>query len=143
MGDRPRTYLCQRASAEVFRRVRFAPRGQSWNQPRSGARMAKKQKTQENIIILTDEEGIDYEFEVLELFTAGKKNFALLHPVQGEEDVVTVLKFTTNPDGSLKAFEDPSDKEFEAAVKALEAGAVAEEPETAAKKPAAKKPAAK
>ena len=105
--------------------------------------MAKKQKTQENIIILTDEEGIDYEFEVLELFTAGKKNFALLHPVQGEEDVVTVLKFTTNPDGSLKAFEDPSDKEFEAAVKALEAGAVAEEPETAAKKPAAKKPAAK
>ena len=125
--------------------------------------MAKKQKKpadsvpatrnegvdEDNLITLTDDEGVDHEFEVLELFNVGQGKYALLHPVESTDDVATILKFTLTKDGNeIDEFLDPTDEEFDAAVAYLESDEEEEPaPKKAAKKPAAKpaakKPAAK
>ena len=114
-----------------------------------------KRAAQKPLITLTDEKGVDHDFEPLELFTVGKKNFALLQPAKSKKNEVAIFRFTTDKQGNPKAFAAPTEKEFEQAVKALETevecgcGCCCEEQggcecdEPAKKKPAKKKPAKK
>ncbi|HEY3446596.1 MAG TPA: DUF1292 domain-containing protein [Myxococcales bacterium] len=81
--------------------------------------MAKR--AQKTLITLTDEKGVDHDFEPLELFTAGKKNFALLQPAKTKKNEVAIFRFTMDKEGRPKTFVAPTEKEFELAIEALEA----------------------
>ncbi|MBI5546424.1 MAG: DUF1292 domain-containing protein [Deltaproteobacteria bacterium] len=83
------------------------------------------QKLQElsPLITLIDEEGNELSFKPLELFTVGKKYFALLQPTKGPRNELTVLKFLLGKKGLPKVFEVPTENEFQAAVEALGAQA--------------------
>jgi uncharacterized protein YrzB (UPF0473 family) len=114
--------------------------------------MAKRAR--QSLITLTDEKGVDHDFEPLELFTVGKKNFALLQPAKTKKNEVAIFKFTMDKQGNPKTFVAPSEKEFAEAVDALEGDVEVEGDdaacccccdcdEPAPKKAAKKKPAAK
>jgi len=133
--------------------------------PKKQEKLEQSDLEQENVIILEDEEGNDHEYELIQLFTAGEHNFALLRPVPEYR----IFKFSMDKKGQLKGFEDPSDEELNIAFEELEKQAElsgecdcececcqdmhepkpakkAPAKKTAAKKaakPAAKKPAAK
>lgn len=81
--------------------------------------MAKKSKN-EMTITLTDQDGVDHEFMPLQLFRAGQKDYALLQPVKGEKNELTILKFKFDKKGEAEGFETPTEKEFQAAVEFLE-----------------------
>jgi uncharacterized protein YrzB (UPF0473 family) len=83
--------------------------------------MAKKKAEKGlNLFTLVDEEGTEHKFEPLELFSVGKKNFALLKPQPSKENEAVLLKFTIDRAGEPKKFSNPTDAEFEAAMSALE-----------------------
>lgn len=88
---------------------------------------AKKQEQDLNLITLTDDDGADHEFELVELFNVGKKNYALLRPLASDDGTLTILKFSMDKDGAIQGFEDPTDAEFKAAVKELESHPEGEE----------------
>ena len=80
--------------------------------------MAKR--AQKTTITLTDSKGVDHDFEPLELFTVGKKNFALLQPAKTKKNEVAIFRFTMDKQGKPKTFAAPTEKEFEQAIDALE-----------------------
>jgi len=82
--------------------------------------MAKRAR--QSLITLTDEKGVDHDFEPLELFTVAKKSFALLQPVKGKtKNEVAIFRFTMDKKGNPKTFTAPTDEEFAQAIDALEA----------------------
>ena len=81
--------------------------------------MANKRTKHDNLISLTDSRGVDRQFEPLEIFSVGKKNFALLRPVKGPKNEATLLKFSVDREGLPRVFFEPTAKEFEAAARTL------------------------
>lgn len=75
----------------------------------------------ENTVVLTDEDGVETEFEVITALEVDGNEYYVLYPVdeENEEDAV-VLKLTTNEDGEemLTTIED--DDEFEKVAAAYE-----------------------
>ncbi|MGC4120366.1 MAG: DUF1292 domain-containing protein [Myxococcales bacterium] len=80
--------------------------------------MAKR--SQKATITLTDSKGVDHDFEPVELFTVGTKNFALLQPAGAKNEVV-LFKFSMDKEGNPKKFTLPTEKEVDAAMDVLEA----------------------
>lgn len=69
-------------------------------------------------ITLTDSKGVDHDFEPVELFTVGKKNFALLKPAKSKNEVV-LFRFSMDKKGNPKTFELPTEKEVDQAMEVL------------------------
>lgn len=68
----------------------------------------------ENVLVLTDENGVETQFEVVTVLEVEGNEYYVLYPVSGEEDEdAVVLKLDTNDDGEeiLTTIED--DDEFE------------------------------
>lgn len=75
----------------------------------------------ENTVILTDEDGVETEFEVITALEVDGNEYYVLYPVnEAEEDDAVVLKLTKNEDGEemLTTIED--DDEFEKVAAAYE-----------------------
>ncbi|MCX7883911.1 MAG: DUF1292 domain-containing protein [Caloramator sp.] len=75
----------------------------------------------ENTVILTDEDGVETEFEVITALEVDGNEYYVLYPVnEVEEDDAVVLKLTKNEDGEemLTTIED--DEEFEKVAAAYE-----------------------
>ena len=72
-----------------------------------------------NPITLTDEDGVEHDFELLELLNVGKKSFALMQPAKAKKNEVALFRFTTDQEGNPESFMPPTEKELEQAAEAL------------------------
>ena len=54
---------------------------------------------EEEIIVLKDEDGIDHEFEVLGIVDIDEIEYAILYPVEGNEDEDEAIAFRIERDG--------------------------------------------
>jgi uncharacterized protein YrzB (UPF0473 family) len=61
-------------------------------------------------IVLMDEDGTEHEFEIVDVIELDGDRFAILAPVDSEEDAI-VLKITKDEDGE-DVLEDLTDEEF-------------------------------
>jgi uncharacterized protein YrzB (UPF0473 family) len=81
----------------------------------------------ENVVVLTDENGVETQFEVITALTVDDKEYYVLYPVDSEEEDAIVLRLDENEDGeqTLATIED--DDEFEKVAQAYEQWLEAEE----------------
>lgn len=54
----------------------------------------------ENIIVLTDEDGGEHEFEVLEVLEVENKTYAILQPTDTQDDEAIILRVEEDEEGN-------------------------------------------
>jgi len=69
----------------------------------------------ENIVVLTDDEGNDHEFEVLQILEIDDAEYAILLPLEqeGEEDEAVILKIGVDENGDEVLYDIEDDDEWE------------------------------
>ena len=71
---------------------------------------------EENIVVLTDEEGNDHEFELLEIMELEENQYAILIPLDEdneEKDEAIILKIGLDENGEEILFDIEDDDEWE------------------------------
>ncbi|MFZ3172705.1 MAG: DUF1292 domain-containing protein [Carboxydocellales bacterium] len=72
---------------------------------------------QDNIVTLTDEEGNDHEFEVIDVIKVEDSEYAILRPLEDDEDEdedeAIILKVTTDEEGNEILMDIEDDEEWE------------------------------
>lgn len=80
----------------------------------------------ENIVVLTDDEGIDHEFAVLEIMELDDSQYAILLPLAGEdeeeEDEAIILKIEVDENGEEILCDIEDDDEWEMVAQAWQEG---------------------
>lgn len=66
-----------------------------------------------NIIVLTDEDGGEHEFAVLEVLEVDKKTYAVLQPTDTQEDEAIILRVEEDEDGNPILLNIEDDDEWE------------------------------
>lgn len=74
----------------------------------------------ENIVVLTDEEGVETEFEVITILEVENNQYCVLYPVDSDEEDAIVLKLVQDESGEDMLTEIESDEEYEKVVEAYE-----------------------
>lgn len=74
----------------------------------------------ENIVILTDEDGVDSEFEIVTILNVDNNEYCVLYPVDSEDDDAIVLKLIQDDKGDDMLTEIEDDDEFEKVAEAYE-----------------------
>ncbi|KRQ86871.1 hypothetical protein ABG79_01362 [Caloramator mitchellensis] len=74
----------------------------------------------ENVVVLTDENGVETEFEIITSLEVEDKLYYVLYPLDTDDDEAVVLRYDEdeNGEGSLAAIED--DEEFDKVARAYE-----------------------
>jgi uncharacterized protein YrzB (UPF0473 family) len=67
----------------------------------------------EHIITLTDEEGGEHEFEVLEVLEVEQKTYAILQPTDSQEDEAIILRIEKDDEGNDVLVNIDDDEEWE------------------------------
>ncbi len=65
----------------------------------------------DSIITLTDEEGIDHDFQLIDIISLEDNEYAILQPVDDEEDEAIILKIVRDAEGNPVEFVDIEDDE--------------------------------
>jgi len=65
----------------------------------------------DNIITLTDEEGVDHDFELIDIISLEDNEYAILQPVEDENDEAIILKIIKDAEGNPVEFVDIEDDE--------------------------------
>lgn len=71
---------------------------------------------EENIVVLTDEEGNDHEFQVLQILEIDEAHYAILLSLEGdedEEDEAFILRIGVDDDGEDVLYDIEDDAEWE------------------------------
>lgn len=70
--------------------------------------MRMSEVEQDSILTLTDEDGAEHEFQVLDVIELESKMYAILQPVGSEEDEAIILRVEQDPEGNevLMSIED-------------------------------------
>lgn len=68
---------------------------------------------EENIVTLTDEDGQDHEFEVIDVIKVDESEYAILRPLEEEEDEAIILKVSLDDDGNEILLDIEDDEEWE------------------------------
>ncbi|HEX3032452.1 MAG TPA: DUF1292 domain-containing protein [Bacillota bacterium] len=68
---------------------------------------------QDNIVTLTDEDGQDHDFEVIDVIKVDEGEYAILRPMDDEEDEAIILKVDTDEDGNEILLDIEDDDEWE------------------------------
>lgn len=70
---------------------------------------------EENIVTLTDEDGQDHEFEVIDVIKVDDNEYAILRPLENEddEDEAIILKISLDEDGNEILLDIEDDDEWE------------------------------
>ena len=76
--------------------------------------MANKTKADENLITLTDGDGVQHALCPKEFFKIGTKSFALLASASDPDETI-ILRITVDGSNVPQTYEEPSDKEWKAA----------------------------
>lgn len=70
--------------------------------------------TQDNNIVLIDEEGAEHQFEIIDMLEVEGANYAVLFPVEEEDgDEAIILKAGADENGEEVLFEIEDDEEWE------------------------------
>ncbi len=80
---------------------------------------------EENVVVLTDEEGIDHEFELLQIMEFEETPYAILLPLEeeeGEEDEAIILKIGRDENGEEILYDIEDDDEWEMVARAWQEG---------------------
>ncbi len=83
----------------------------------------------EEIITLVDEEGEEHEFAFIDIIKVDDSEYAILLPVEEENDEAIILKFTRDDDGNELLIDIEDDEEWEKVADAWEEMLVEEEEE--------------
>ncbi len=83
----------------------------------------------EEIITLVDEEGEEHEFTFIDIMKVDGSEYAILLPVEEENDEAIILKFTRDDDGNELLIDIEDDEEWEKVADAWEEMLAAEEEE--------------
>lgn len=82
------------------------------------------------VIVLTDEDGVDHEFELIETLRVGDREYAVLAPLDGDEDEgededfedeAIILRVETDENGERVFVDIEDDEEWERVAEAWEA----------------------
>ena len=74
---------------------------------------------EEEIVVLIDEDGVEVEFEIIEIFEINENKYAFLFPIAEEDDEAVIMKIQKeNEEDVLVDIED--DEEWNAVVEAWE-----------------------
>lgn len=80
---------------------------------------------EENVVILTDEDGHDHEFLVLDIMELDDMEYAILLPLEeeeGEEEEAIILKIGLDENGEEVLFDIEDDEEWEMVAQAWQEG---------------------
>lgn len=85
--------------------------------------MSQEEREDTNILVLTDDEGEEHEFELVDVFEVDDKEYAVLIPIEeGEEsDEAVIMRVDVDENGDQVLVPIEDDDEFEQAVQAYEA----------------------
>lgn len=83
----------------------------------------------EEVITLVDEEGAEHDFTVIDIIEVDGSEYAILLPVEEEEDEAIILKFTRDDDGNELLVDIEDDEEWEKVADAWEEMMAEEEAE--------------
>lgn len=75
---------------------------------------------QDAILTLTDEEGAEHEFQVLDVIELEGKMYAILQPVGAEEDEAIILRVEQDPDGNEVLMSIDDDDEWDRVAEAYD-----------------------
>lgn len=83
----------------------------------------------EEVITLVDEEGAEHDFTVIDIIEVDGSEYAILLPVEEENDEAIILKFTHDDDGNELLVDIEEDEEWEKVADAWEEMMAEEEAE--------------
>lgn len=83
----------------------------------------------EEVITLVDEEGAEHDFTVIDIIEVDGSEYAILLPVEEENDEAIILKFTQDDDGNELLVDIEEDEEWEKVADAWEEMMAEEEAE--------------
>jgi uncharacterized protein YrzB (UPF0473 family) len=66
-----------------------------------------------DIVVLTDEEGGEHEFRVLEILTVDEQNYAILQPTDEQDDEAIILRIEEDEQGNEILVDIEDDDEWE------------------------------
>jgi uncharacterized protein YrzB (UPF0473 family) len=94
------------------------------NETKSAKKEVQLMSEEENIVILTDDEGQDHEFEVLQIMEIDDQEYAILLPLEqeGEEDEAIILRIGVDENGEEVLFDIEDDEEWEMVAQAWQEG---------------------
>jgi uncharacterized protein YrzB (UPF0473 family) len=75
---------------------------------------------QEEVITLIDEEGTEHDFTVVDIINVDESEYAILLPVEEENDEAIILKFTHDEEGNELLVDIEDDEEWEKVADAWE-----------------------
>ncbi|TEB06576.1 hypothetical protein Psch_00108 [Pelotomaculum schinkii] len=75
---------------------------------------------QEEVITLVDEEGAEHDFTVVDIINVDGSEYAILLPVEEENDEAIILKFTHDDEGNELLVDIEDDEEWEKVADAWE-----------------------
>lgn len=67
----------------------------------------------DNIIVLTDEDGGEHEFEVLEVLEVEQKTYAILQPADTQDDEAIILRIEQDENGNEVLINIEDDEEWD------------------------------
>lgn len=74
----------------------------------------------DEVITLVDEEGAEHDFTVIDIIEVDGSQYAILLPVEEENDEAIILKFTHDDDGNELLVDIEEDEEWEKVADAWE-----------------------
>lgn len=74
----------------------------------------------ENTVILTDEDGVDSEFEIVTILNVNNHDYCVLYPTDSEDEDAIVLKLVQDDKGDDMLTEIEDDDEFEKVAEAYD-----------------------
>ncbi|MDD4237996.1 MAG: DUF1292 domain-containing protein [Desulfotomaculaceae bacterium] len=75
---------------------------------------------QEEVITLVDEEGAEHDFTVVDIINVDESEYAILLPVEEDNDEAIILKFTLDEEGNELLVDIEDDEEWEKVADAWE-----------------------
>lgn len=81
-----------------------------------------EQEHQEELVILTDEDGNEFEFEIVDVIEVNGNRYAILYPVdeETEEEGYVIMRFEVDEEGEEILVDIEDDEEWEKVVEAWE-----------------------
>ncbi|MDB5084512.1 MAG: hypothetical protein JWN30_1398 [Bacilli bacterium] len=82
---------------------------------------------EQEIVVLTDDEGVDHEFLVVDVMEVENRNYAILVPNEDDEGEGVILRIESDEDGEEYLVDIEDDQEWQKVVAAYESLAGTEE----------------
>lgn len=89
------------------------------NKRKAVKKMAELHDDENNIVLLTDEEGVEHEFELIDVIAVGESDYAILAVLDNDEDAI-VLRIEEDENGKRILVDIEDEEEWEEVARAWE-----------------------